>query len=91
MSKQDSPIAWAGKYIATDTRHASPETRAAAKALLACVDALEKAERGITSRIRFNLAETGMLAQEISDLVDTNPAIQSLRAALSLAKGEDQP
>jgi hypothetical protein len=49
--------------------------------------ALEGAEREIIARVRCGLADTGMSAEQIAGLVDTVPAIVSIRAALSLADG----
>lgn len=51
-------------------------------------EALSRAEARIASAIRAELHLEGFTAEQLSDLVDTDPTIIAIRAALKLARAE---
>lgn len=55
----------------------------------ATISALSRAEARIASAIRDGLHLEGFTAQQLSDLVDSEPTIIAIREALKLAEGGD--
>lgn len=66
-------------------RNALPALLASAAAAQAMREALEKAERALVTATRAALADSDFDAQEIADMVNANPTIVAVRAAIEKA------